>query len=80
MHFSYSTSNIDLQEWPAWKNDCQVAMVFRPEMTGPMSFEPDRNSVVCVSICDFEPSQNGACNWKSLGTTELTCGQITIDV
>lgn len=34
MYLSYSTSNIDLQAWPAWKNDCQIAMVFRPEMTG----------------------------------------------
>lgn len=37
-----------------------------------MSFEPDRNSIVDVSICDFESSQNEACNWKILGTTELT--------
>lgn len=40
--------------------------------TGLMSFEPDRNSIVDVSICDFESSQNEACNWKILGTTELT--------
>lgn len=45
-----------------------------------MNFELDRNSVVYVSICDFEPRENGACNWRILGATELTCGQITVDV
>jgi len=45
-----------------------------------MSFEPARISVVYISVCDFEPSQNGARVRRSVGTTELTCGQTTVDV
>lgn len=80
-HFKYRPSGMAcLEKWLPDRNGFQTRDDRSHRDTGLVSFEHGTNSVVYVSICDSEPSWNGACSWKILGTIEVTCGKIIVDV